>query len=125
MEALFGGKMILIPKTVKPSITSTPALEFALKPGTPIHANSYPDGIYLKTSDDKNVLFIQPYIVSGNSIWVDTGIRRLPLKGEYFYIADANGAKYHTVYSATGEGTETFPLGPTGYGILKEYVLAG
>jgi hypothetical protein len=75
---------------------------------------SIPFGIYSISADAKNILLTPAFPGVGAFIYEDTGVRRIPVAGEHYFIV---GDKAGTIYRALA-GT-VFSLPAASYGILN------
>ncbi len=115
---------------------------FAIKPGTvsvqaegksgvSFNHSLLPNGVYTLSSDDKNVLLTligqletTAPIARIRDGYVDTGIRRTPVAGEYYFIVASPNCVYRAISESAGGIPQTFALPATSYGILEDVRLS-
>jgi hypothetical protein len=98
---------------------------YAINPSSTISASgghlemggeSLPFGIYSISADSKHILFSPAFPSVGPFIYIDSGVRRIPVAPEFYFIV---GDKAGTVYRAVAATpAQVFSLPPASYGIL-------
>jgi hypothetical protein len=101
------------------------------KSGVSFNHSLLPNGVYTLSSDEKNVLLTligqletTAPLAKVRDGYVDTGARRTPMAGEYYFLVASPSCVYRAVSEKTGGIPQTFALPGTSYGILDDVRLA-